>query len=117
MYRRHFLLFAGISVILAIPTAALFGLGFGSLTLALQQVEGRWWRTFLVLFLMLIVWYVARFALDAFLQLAQYLLAIVVSPFIVAALTLGTAELVSALVSPVLQIVIVLIYFDPEYAA
>ncbi len=190
MYRRHFLLFAGISVILAIPTAALFGLGFGSLTLALQQagqadlssltpllasfgagllitflilpftntavvyaacesalgrpvtaggifmgvlrryfpllgywlraafgrsrqlVEGRWWRTFLVLFLMLIVWYVARFALDAFLQLAQYLLAIVVSPFIVAALTLGTAELVSALVSPVLQIVIVLIYFD-----
>src|SRR5437773_7625878 len=37
MYRRHFLLFAGISVILAIPTAALFGLGFGSLTLALQQ--------------------------------------------------------------------------------
>ena len=231
MYRRHFFLFAGISVILAIPTAALFGLGFGSLTLALQQagqadlssltpllasfgagllitflilpftntavvyaacesalgrpvtpggifrgvlrryfpllgywllfsvsglvaavlcvaplalwawlfvmwivvtpamfveniglgaafgrsrqlVEGRWWRTFLVLFLMVIVWYVARFALDAFLQLAQFLLAIVVSPFIVAAITLGSAELVSALVSPVLQIVIVLIYFD-----
>jgi len=75
-------------------------------------VRGRWWRTFLVLFLMLIVWYVARVALDAFLQLGQFLLAIVLSPFIVAGVTLAGAELVSALVSPVLQILIVLIYFD-----
>ena len=77
-----------------------------------QLVRGRWWRTFLVLFLMLIVWYVARVALDAFLQLGQFLLAIVLSPFIVAGVTLAGAELVSALVSPVLQILIVLIYFD-----
>jgi len=77
-----------------------------------QLVRGRWWRTFLVLFLMLIVWYVARLALDAFLQLGQFLLAIVLSPFIVAGVTLAGAELVSALVSPVLQILIVLIYFD-----
>ena len=75
-------------------------------------VRGRWWRTFLVLFLMLIVWYVARVALDAFLQLGQFLLAIVLSPFIVAGVTLAGAELVSALVSPVLQILIVLVYFD-----
>jgi hypothetical protein len=61
---------------------------------------------------MLIVWYVARLALDAFLQLGQFLLAIVLSPFIVAGVTLAGAELVSALVSPVLQILIVLIYFD-----
>ena len=77
-----------------------------------QLVRGRWWRTFLVLFLMAIVWYVARLALDAFLQLGQFLLAIVLSPFIVAGVTLAGAELVSALVSPVLQILIVLIYFD-----
>ena len=77
-----------------------------------QLVRGRWWRTFLVLFLMLIVWYVARVALDAFLQLGQFLLAIVLSPFIVAGVTLAGAELVSALVSPVLQILIVLVYFD-----
>ena len=77
-----------------------------------QLVRGRWWRTFLVLFLMLIVWYVARLALDAFLQLGQFLLAIVLSPFIVAGVTLAGAELVSALVSPVLQILIVLVYFD-----
>jgi len=49
---------------------------------------------------------------DAFLQLGQFLLAIVLSPFIVAGVTLAGAELVSALVSPVLQILIVLIYFD-----
>jgi len=108
-------LWAWLFVMWIVVTPAMFvenigvGAAFGR---SRQLVEGRWWRTFLVLFLMLIVWYVARFALDAFLQLAQYLLAIVVSPFIVAALTLGTAELVSALVSPVLQIVIVLIYFD-----
>jgi hypothetical protein len=75
-------------------------------------VRGRWWRTFLVLLLMLIVWYVARLALNAFLQLGQFLLAIVLSPFIVAGVTLASAELVSALVSPVLQIIVVLIYFD-----
>ncbi len=77
-----------------------------------ELVRGRWWRTFLVLLLMLIVWYVARLALDAFLQLGQFLLAIVLSPFIIAGVTLASAELVSALVSPVLQILIVLIYFD-----
>jgi len=77
-----------------------------------QLVKRRWWRTFLILFLMLIVWYVARFALDAFLQLGQFLLAIVLSPFIVAGITLASAELVSALVSPILQIIIVLVYFD-----
>src|SRR2546428_13882320 len=76
-----------------------------------QLVRGRWWRTFLVLFLMLIGWYVARLALDAFLQLGQFLLAIVLSPFIVAGVTLDGAGVVSALASPALQILIVLIHF------
>ena len=39
MYRRHFLLFAGVSVILAIPTAALYGLGLAWLTVGLQQAD------------------------------------------------------------------------------
>src|SRR5690348_18444360 len=39
MYRRHFLLFAGISVILAVPSAGLFALGFGALA-ATSQVSG-----------------------------------------------------------------------------
>lgn len=232
MYRRHFLLFGGISVILAIPSAALFGLAVASFTSVLQQtgsqsdfsflgpllatfaaglvvnlvilpftmgavmyaacesalgrpvtaggvfmailrryfpllgywllfsisgwlalalcvapialwiwvfvawsvvvpamfveniglgaafgrswnlVQGRWWRTFLVLFLMLVIWYVVGLGLGGFIQLGQYLLALVLSPFIAAAISVGVSELVSALVNPVIQIAIVLIYFD-----
>ena len=40
MYRRHFLLFAGVSVILAIPSAALIGLFLGWLALVVQQSSG-----------------------------------------------------------------------------
>src|SRR5207247_5759553 len=39
MYRRHFLLFAGVSAILAIPSAALYGLGLAWLTVGLQQAD------------------------------------------------------------------------------
>ena len=232
MYRRHFLLFGGISVILAVPSAALFGLAIASFTSVLQQtgdqtdfsflgpllatfaagfvvnllilpftmgavmyaacesalgrpvtaggvfmsvvrryfpllgywvlfaisgwlalalcvapialwiwvfvawsvvvpamfvekiglgaafgrswglVHGRWWRTFLVLFLMLIIWYVVGLGLGGFIQLAQFLLSIVLPPFVAAAISIATSELVSALVNPVIQIAIVLIYFD-----
>lgn len=232
MYRRHFVLFAGISVILAIPSAALFGLAFASLTSVLrttsaptdlsfltpliatfgaallvnvfilpftmgavmyaacesalgrpvtagsvfiavlrryfpllgywllfsataylalalcvapialwlwifvqwivvtpamfveniglgaamgrswQLVQGRWWRTFLLLLLMFIIWYVVGIALGAFVQLAQFLLQLVVPPFIATGISLATSELVSALVNPIIQIAIVLIYFD-----
>ena len=99
--------------ILVLPAMFIENIGLGeAMRRSWQLVRGRWWRTFLILFLMLIVWYVARLALDAFLQLGQFLLAIVLSPYIVAGVTLASAELVSALVSPVLQIVIVLIYFD-----
>lgn len=75
-------------------------------------VQGRWWRTFLVLFLMLVIWYVVGIGLGGFLQLGQYLLALVLSPFLAAAISVGVSELVSALVNPVIQIAIVLIYFD-----
>jgi hypothetical protein len=77
-----------------------------------RLVEGRWWRTFLILFLMFIVWYVVGLGLGGFIQLAQFLLGLVVSPFIAAAISLGTGELVSALVNPIMQIALVLIYFD-----
>jgi hypothetical protein len=77
-----------------------------------RLVEGRWWRTFLILFLMLILWYVVQLGLGAFLQLGQYLLGLVVSPFISAAISAASGEVVGALVNPILQIAIVLIYFD-----
>ena len=40
MYRRHFVLFAGISAILSIPSAALFALLLGSFSSVLQQSNG-----------------------------------------------------------------------------
>lgn len=233
MYRRHFVLFAGISVILAIPSAALFGLGFGSFFAALSGsgragdsssftllfvalavalflgilllpfthtavlyaacesaqgrpvtaggifsgvmrryfpllgywflfnqltaelavslclvplvfwlwgfitwfvvtpamfvenvglgaafgrsahlVHGRWWRTFLIFFLLLVVWLAAYIGLGAFVQLAQYLLGIFVSQVVATAVATASGQLVVALVNPLMQIAIVLVYFD-----
>lgn len=77
-----------------------------------RLVEGRWWRTFLVLFLIVIVWYVAQIALSAFVQLGQVLLQLVLSPFIAAAIASALGQVVGAVVSPILQIAIVLVYFD-----
>ncbi len=75
-------------------------------------VQGRWWRTFLLLFLLGLVFYVVRLGLTAFVQIAQLLLDLVVSQYIAAAVASATGELVDALVNPVLQIAIVLVYFD-----
>jgi len=233
MYRRHFLLFAGISVILAIPTAALYGLGLAWLTVGLQQadsstdlqlaggfwigflaallvgvlimpfthsavtyaacesalgrpvtaggvfkgvitryfpllgywllfnnvtgtfavvlciapfvlwiwvfvmwiavtpamfienigiaeavtrsrqlVQGRWWRTFLIVGLTVVIYELVALALGAFLQIAQLLLELVLSPFLASAIALTVGQLLSALLTPIFQIVLVLIYFD-----
>jgi len=77
-----------------------------------QLVQGRWWRTFLILLLVVLVWYFARIALEAFIALANGLIGVVVSAYIVLAITQAAAIIVAALVNPVLQIAIVLIYFD-----
>ncbi len=77
-----------------------------------RLVRGRWWRTFLILFLALLVWYFARIALEAFIGLANALIGIVASSYVVLAITQAAAIIVAALVNPVIQIAIVLIYFD-----
>jgi hypothetical protein len=77
-----------------------------------RLVEGRWWRTFLILFLVLLIWYVVQVALGGFLSLASGLLGIVVSQYVALAISQAVAVLVSALAIPVFQIAIVLIYFD-----
>ncbi|HAF20196.1 MAG TPA: hypothetical protein DCK96_10670 [Chloroflexi bacterium] len=77
-----------------------------------RLVEGRWWRTFLILFLVLLIWYVVQIALGGFLSLASGLLGIVVSQYVALAISQAVAVLVSALAIPVFQIAIVLIYFD-----
>lgn len=77
-----------------------------------RLVQGRWWRTFLILLLVLLVWYFARIALEAFLALANGLVGVVASAYVVLAITQAAAIIVAALVNPVVQIAIVLIYFD-----
>lgn len=77
-----------------------------------RLVEGRWWRTFLVVFLVFIVQYVARLALNAFIALVQYLLVIVAPSALVLGISGATQVIVDSLVNPVLQIAIVLVYFD-----
>jgi len=96
-------------------TPAMFveNIGLGAaVTRSRYLVQGRWWRTFLILFLMGVVTYFARVGLEAFLNLISTLLEIVINRFLIAVLTQGAAILVGALVTPVSQIVIVLIYFD-----
>jgi hypothetical protein len=77
-----------------------------------RLIQGRWWRTFLILFLVLLIWYFAGIALEAFLSLANYLIGILVSGYVALAIAQGAAEIVHALVTPLVQIAIVLIYFD-----
>jgi hypothetical protein len=77
-----------------------------------RLVEGRWWRTFLILLLVGILWYFARIALEAFAGLANGVLSFVASSFVVLAVAQGAAVIIAALVNPVLQIAVVLIYFD-----
>ncbi len=77
-----------------------------------RLVEGRWWRTFLVIFLIFIIQYVARLALNAFIALAQYLLLIVAPSGMVLVIAGATQVIVDSLVNPVLQIAVVLVYFD-----
>jgi len=77
-----------------------------------RLVEGRWWRTFFTLVLMFIIWFVARTALRAFIVLAQSLLQLVIPSIAVLWISAATSVIVGSLVNPLLQIAIVLIYFD-----
>ncbi|HKW60728.1 MAG TPA: hypothetical protein VJR46_13330 [Candidatus Dormibacteraeota bacterium] len=99
--------------IAATPAMFVENIGLGAaVTRSRYLVQGRWWRTFLILFLMGVVTYFARVGLEAFLNLISSLLEIVINRFLVAAIAQGAAILVGALVTPVSQILIVLIYFD-----
>jgi hypothetical protein len=77
-----------------------------------RLLEGRWWRTFLIMFLILVIVYAVRIALGAFIGLGQGLLQLVVSPLVVAWISGTTGVIVDSLVNPIPQIAIVLIYFD-----
>jgi len=104
-----------IFVLWIVVTPAMFveNIGLGTaMGRSWRLVEGRWWRTFLILFLIVILWWVVQIALGAFLQLGQILLQLFVSPFIAAAIAAASGQIVGAVVNPLLQIAIVLLYFD-----
>jgi hypothetical protein len=77
-----------------------------------RLVEGRWWRTYLILFLMFVLTSVVSVALAAFVTLGQTLLMLVVSKVVVGWISGATSVIIGSLVNPILQIAIVLIYFD-----
>ena len=77
-----------------------------------RLVEGRWWRTFLIFLLMVVLWYLVRLALSGVTYVASQLLLIVFGNFLVTAVISAVSEVLYALASPILQIGIVLIYFD-----
>ena len=77
-----------------------------------QLVQGRWWRTFLILVLTYVLYFVLSIALGGFINIAQGLLELVVSQFIASAIAITSSQVIAALLAPVAQIVFVLIYFD-----
>jgi hypothetical protein len=99
--------------ILVMPAIFVENIGLGAaLGRSWRLVQGRWWRTFLILFLMFILIEVVASALGAFLFLAQTLLQIVISSYLALAISEAGGIIVSSLVNPILQIAIVLMYFD-----
>ena len=110
-----FILWVWVYVMWVAATPAMFveNIGLGqAISRSRSLVEGRWWRTFLILFLMAIVTYIVRLGLNGFLTISEVPLEAVLNPFLVSAIVQGLATLLAALVTPVTQILIVLIYFD-----
>src|SRR5437879_13918860 len=83
------------------------GLG-GAMGRSWRLVQGRWWRTFLIIFLVGLLYTVVQVSLAGFLGLANGLLTIVVSQYVALAIGQGASILVSSLAIPVVQIAIVL---------
>ena len=102
-----------VSWVVVMPVMFIENAGLGAaMNRSWHLVEGRWWRTFLIFFLIFIVFYAVRFALSAFIALGQTLLQLVISPLVVVWISGATGVIVDSLVNPVFQIAIVLIYFD-----
>ena len=84
-----------VSWVAVMPIMFIENIGLGAaMGRSWRLVEGRWWRTFLIVFLIFIIVYAVRFALG------------------VASISGTTGVIVDSLVNPIPQIAIVLIYFD-----
>jgi len=96
-----------------VPAMFVENIGLGAaISRSRELVQGRWWRTFLILFLTYVLYFVLSIALGGFINIAQGLLELVVSQFIASAIALTSSQVIAALLAPVAQIVFVLIYFD-----
>ena len=87
------------------------GLG-AAMSRSWRLVAGRWWRTFLIVFLLGVLTYVVRTALVAFAVVPVAALSLFFSSYILLAIAGAINVIVDAVVNPVLQIAVVLIYFD-----
>jgi hypothetical protein len=104
-------IWVGWAVVMPVMFVENVGLG-AAMGRSWRLVEGRWWRTFLIIFLLFVVREVVRIGLGAFLALAQALLQLLFPTVVILWLTASTTVIVDSLVNPVIQIAIVLIYFD-----
>ena len=102
-----------VSWAVVIPVMFIENVGLGAaMGRSWRLVQGRWWRTFFTLFLMFVIWFIARTALRAFIVLAQSLLQLVIPTVAALWIAAATSVIVGSLVNPLLQIAIVLIYLD-----
>ena len=77
-----------------------------------RLVTGRWWRTFLIIFLIWVLSVVVRWALVAFALVPLAALSFFLSSYILLALSGAVTVVADALVNPIFQIAVVLVYFD-----
>jgi len=75
-------------------------------------VQGRWWRTFLIIFLLFVLYTVVGWTLSGFSYSFLGLTSIVLPNYVAFGAIGAVSILVNALVNPILQIAVVLIYFD-----
>jgi hypothetical protein len=102
-----------VSWVVVMPIMFIENIGLGAaMSRSWHLVEGRWWRTFLIVFLIFIIIYAVRIALGAFIALGQGLLELVLSSTVVVFIAGATGVIIDSLVNPIPQIAIVLIYFD-----
>lgn len=104
-------IWVGWAVVMPVMFVENVGLG-AAMSRSWRLVERRWWRSFLIIFLLFVVYEVVRIALGAYLALAQGLLQILFPSVVILWFTAATTVIVDSLVNPLIQIAIVLIYFD-----
>jgi hypothetical protein len=84
---------------------------FDAMSRSWSLVDNRWWRTFGILLLVSLLYYLVSYVLT-WLALTFLLTALVLPGWAAAAIFFTAVSVASGLVVPVIQIAIVLLYFD-----